>query len=170
MIRIPWKTLNYVPEIIRKTEGDFKDEVASLFKTKIPKKTLYGKEEKLSKPKTKTKYEENIIRRIKNFFKLKKESEAIKVRIIRVIRTLFEKEDDYYKQTSLDNFWNNNYIKYKSNSDRNKNLLIKEYLNKIKPNLRDMIIDSQKSCAWKVQLCLFKRWTLSLQKMLVKSV
>ena len=64
MIRIPWKTLNYVPEIIRKTEGDFKDEVVSLFKTKIPKKTLYGKEEKLSKPKTQTKYEENIIRRI----------------------------------------------------------------------------------------------------------
>ena len=84
------------------------------------------KEGKLSKPKTKTKYEENIIRRIKNVFKLKKESEAIKVRIIRVIRTLFEKEDDYYKQTRLDNFWNNNYIKYKSNSDRNKNLLIKE--------------------------------------------
>ena len=64
MIRIPWKTLNYVPEIIRKTEGDFKDEVVSLFKTKIPKKTLYGKEKKLSKPKTQTKYEENIIRRI----------------------------------------------------------------------------------------------------------
>ena len=40
MIRIPWKTLNYVPEIIRKTEGDFKDEVVSLFKTKIPKKNF----------------------------------------------------------------------------------------------------------------------------------
>ena len=67
MIRIPWKTLNYVPEIIRKTEGDFKDEVVSLFKTKIPKKTLYGKEEKLSKPKTQTKYEENIIDVSKTF-------------------------------------------------------------------------------------------------------
>ena len=67
MIRIPWKTLNYVPEIIRKTEGDFKDEVVSLFKTKIPKKTLYGKEEKLSKPKTQTKYEENIIGVSKTF-------------------------------------------------------------------------------------------------------
>ena len=67
MIRIPWKTLNYVPEIIKKTEGDFKDEVVSLFKTKIPKKTLYGKEEKLSKPKTQTKYEENIIDVSKTF-------------------------------------------------------------------------------------------------------
>ena len=67
MIRIPWKTLNYVPEIIRKTEGDFKDEVVSLFKTKIPKKTWYGKEEKLSKPKTQTKYEENIIDVSKTF-------------------------------------------------------------------------------------------------------
>ena len=67
MIRIPWKTLNYVPEIIKKTEGDFKGEVVSLFKTKIPKKTLYGKEEKLSKPKTQTKYEENIIDVSKTF-------------------------------------------------------------------------------------------------------
>ena len=35
--------------------------------------------------------EENIIKSIRNIFKLKKENEAIKDRIIRDIRTLFKK-------------------------------------------------------------------------------
>ena len=50
------------------------------------------------------------------------------------------------------NFWSNSYIKYESNGDRNKNLLVKECLNKIKPYSRDIIIDLQKSGTWKVQL------------------
>ena len=45
-------------------------------------------------------------------------------------------------------------IECKSNSDRNENLSVKEYLNKIKPYLRDMIIDLQKSGTWKVQLAI----------------
>ena len=85
----------------------------------------------------------NIIKSIRNLLKLKKENEAIKDRIIRDIRTLF-KQDDYYKPTTVCNFWNNNYIEYESNSDRNKNLSVKEYFNKIKPYLRDIIINLQK--------------------------
>ena len=41
----------------------------------------------------------------------------------------------------MGNFWNKNYIKYKSTGDRNKNLSVKEYLNKIKPYLRDIKIN-----------------------------
>ena len=41
----------YIPELIRKSESDFKDKV-SLFKTNTPKETVYGRREKLSKPKT----------------------------------------------------------------------------------------------------------------------
>ena len=44
-----------------------------------------------------------------NLFRLKKENEAIKNKIIRDIKTLFE-EDDYYKPITVGNFWNNNYI------------------------------------------------------------
>ena len=51
----------------------------------------------------------------------------------------------YYKPTRVDNFWNNNYIEYKSPS-------VKEHLNKIKPYLRDMIIGLQKSATWRAQL------------------
>ena len=63
---------------------------------------------------------------MRNLFKLKKENEASKARIIRNIRTLFKQEDDYYKPIRLGKFWNNNYIKYESSGDRNKNLSIKE--------------------------------------------
>ena len=45
-------------------------------------------------------------------------------------------------------------IECESNSDKNENLSVKEDLNKIKPYLRDMIIDLQKSDTWKVQLAI----------------
>ena len=45
-------------------------------------------------------------------------------------------------------------IECESNSDRNENLSVKEYLNKIKRYLRDMIIDLQNSDTWKVQLAI----------------
>ena len=47
------------------------------------------------------------------------------------IRTLFNQEDDYCKPVKVGNFWNNNYIKYKSNNDRYKPLSVREYLNKL---------------------------------------
>ena len=46
----------------------------------------------------------------------------------------------------------NNYIKYESSRDKNKNLSVKEYLDKIKPYLRDIIINFQKSDTWKIKL------------------
>ena len=49
-------------------------------------------------------------------------------------------------------FWNNNYIGYESNGDRNKNLSVKKYLNEIKPYLKDIITDFRKSGSWKIQL------------------
>ena len=50
----------------------------------------------------------------------KKENEAIKERVIRDIRNLFEnEEEDYYKPVQVGNFWSNNYIEYGSNDDRN---------------------------------------------------
>ena len=68
---------------------------------------------------------------IRNLFRLKKENKATKNRIIRDIRNLFEHEEDYHKPVSVGNFWINNYIEHESNSDRNRTLCVKEYLNKI---------------------------------------
>ena len=62
--------------------------------------------------------------------KKKKQSEdkiirAIKYSIIRDIKNLFEQKEDSQKSVRVSNFYSNNYIKYKSNSDRNKPLTIK---------------------------------------------
>ena len=32
---------------------------------------------------------------------------------------IFKQEDDYHKPIRVANFWNNNYVKYKSSGDRN---------------------------------------------------
>ena len=61
--------------------------------------------------------------------------------MIKDIRTFFEQEEDYYKPERVSNFWYNNYIEYESNGDKSRNLSLDEYLNKIKPYLRNVIID-----------------------------
>ena len=63
-------------------------------------------------------------------------------RIIRDIRTLFEQEEKvYYKPKRVSNLWNNNYIEYESNDDKNRNLSLDKYLDEIEPYLRNIIID-----------------------------
>ena len=111
--------VNYIPEPIRKTGGGFRDKAVSLFKINTPKD--YGKQTVYQKHKNKNNLKKTI-KSIRNLFKLKKENEVIKDRPIKNIRTLFkQEEDDYYKPTEVGNFWNNNYIEYQSNDDRNKN-------------------------------------------------
>ena len=107
-----------------------------------------------SKPKTQKQSEENIISSIRNFFILQKENKAIKNRTIRYIRTLFELEDDdFYKPKRVSNFWNNT-IKYEGNGDRNKNLSMDKYLDKIRSYLRDIIIVLQEFDKRKIQLAI----------------
>ena len=59
--------------------------------------------------------------------KKKKQNERmINNKLIRDIRTVFEEEkekEDYYEPKSVSNFWNNNYIQYEDNSDKNKDLM-----------------------------------------------
>ena len=94
----------------------------------------------------------DIIKLIRNLFKLKKESEEIKDRIIRDIKTLYKKEEkDYYKPMMVGNFWNSNYIEYESNGDKNKNQSVKEYSNKIILYFRDIIINLPKRDTKKIQ-------------------
>ena len=56
-----------------------------------------------------------------------------------------QEKEDYYKQIRLGDFWNNNYIEYENNGDRNKTLSIEEYLNKIRLYLRDEIMINYKA-------------------------
>ena len=44
---------------------------------------------------------------------------------------MHENKENYYKPLRVSNVWSNNYIEYKTNSDRNKTISVQEYLNKI---------------------------------------
>ena len=62
--------------------------------------------------------------------------------MIRDIRKPFEQqEEDYYKPKRESNFWNNNYIEYESNGDKNSNLSLGEYLNNIKSYVKYIIME-----------------------------
>ena len=69
-----------------------------------------------------------------------------------------QEEEDYRKpkrviiSANLSSFWNNNYIEYESNDDKNRNLSLDEYLKKIAHYLRNIIINLQNSDSWKIQL------------------
>ena len=71
--------------------------------------------------------------------KTKHNGRLIKDKIMRDVRRIFEQEEDYYKPKSANNFWNSNYIEYESNGDKNRNLLLDECLNNIKPCFRNGI-------------------------------
>ena len=107
-------------------------------------------ERKKSKQTKKTK-QTNKSQQKKSFY-IGREQKKTKVRIIGDIWTLFATEEDYYKPKRVSHFWNNNYIEYENSGDKNINLSLDEYLNKIKPYLRNIIIDLQNSDAWKIQL------------------
>ena len=79
--------------------------------------------------------EENIIKNLRNLFRLEK-TNTMKVRIIGDIENLFEYEEEeqkYYKPTRVNNVLSNTYIKYESNSDRNNTLSVEDYLKKMRP-------------------------------------
>ena len=97
---------------------------------------------------TRDKLKDQIIRDIWTFFeteeekleKKKHKERLIKNRVIRDIMTLFVQEEDYYEPKRVNTFLDNNYIEYENNGDKNENLLLDEYLNKIKTHLRNIII------------------------------
>ena len=108
-------------------------------KTKSPKQTVYGRGKKQNKI---------------NYFISGENKEKVQGRIIRDFRKLFEQEqeEDYYEPKRVKDFWNNDYIEYESNGDKNSNLSLEGYLNKIKPYLKNIINDLQNSDTSRIQL------------------
>ena len=60
------------------------------------------------------------------------------------------KEENCYKPVRVNNFWNSNYIEYKSNWDRNKTLSVEEYFDKIRLYSKDIINDPKTSDTWNI--------------------
>ena len=75
----------------------------------------------------------NTVKDIRNLLRLEKENKAIKSRIFRDIRYLFELEENYYKPVRVNNVWSTNHIEYESNSNKNKAISVKKYPDKIRP-------------------------------------
>ena len=76
-----------------------------------------------------------------------------KIEYLQILNFLFEHEKDeinYHKPKRVSNFGSNNYTEYKSNGDRNKTLLVEEYLNKIRPCFKDIIDNLKKSDTCKI--------------------
>ena len=72
---------------------------------------------------------------MRNIFKIKKEYDAIKYKIIRDIGKLFEsenEEDDYYIPVRVGNFRSNSYTDYENNVIEIKRYQLKSILIKIK--------------------------------------
>ena len=91
--------IKYIPDPIAKLVGGFKNKVISLFKINTPKKTIYGRRKKLSKPKT-----QNKINSIRNPFILKnknKKKKAIITRIIGDIWNIHETKKERKEQKEI---------------------------------------------------------------------
>ena len=107
---------------------------------------------------------DRVLGGLRNLFRIEKENKTIKDIIVRNIRNLFENEEEenYCKPVRLSNFWSNNYIEDESNGDRNKALSVEEYLNKIRPYLKDIINNLKKSDTWKIQLTIANNFISSI--------
>ena len=65
---------------------------------------------------------------------------------------MYESEEDYYEPVGASNAFNTNYIKLESNEDKDKVLLVKEYLDMIRKYLGNIINDQKTQDEWKIQL------------------
>ena len=72
-----------------------------------------------------------------------------------------KKKENFYKPLRVNNFWSNNYTEHESNSDGNKTLSVEDYLNKIRPYLKDTNI-LKKSGKWKIQLTIENNFISSI--------
>ena len=89
---------------------------------------------KLSKTEKSKQIENNIVKDVRNIFRLKEEINDIAIKYIRK------------------KHWSNNSIEYESNGDKSKTLSIEEYLNKIRLYLRHVINNLKKFDMWNIQL------------------
>ena len=109
------------------------------------KKNLYNieKQRKISLKKT-SKYLDELDKRILSLDKYNDDDYDIE----NLFKILINK--DYYKPILNKSGYNNNYIEYRSEGD--KLLTIEEYLDLIKPYLKELINDHKSKGEWKIQL------------------
>ena len=141
---------NFDDAIIEKIKKDFKKLRDRLSKPKI--KEMRKDLHRIDNEKIKE-IEKNLLKLRKSLSKLKKYHyyDDIEYKGIWIVKNLFDLSIDeyYYKPIKTNDAFNSNYIEYESKGDKNKTLLIKEYLIMIKPFLRGIINDHKTQGEWK---------------------
>ena len=105
-----------------------------------------------------TSREKRVLKNIERYFKkLKKDLNKIKTykyNITHDIRNLFNEiaKENYYEPIEIKSAFDGSYITYESRGGNDNNLSLEEYLNIIRPYLRDMIDDRKAHSEWKIQL------------------
>ena len=61
-------------------------------------------------------------------------------------------KENYYEPIEIKSTFDGNYIEYESRGDNDDNLSLQQYLNIIRPYLRDMIDNHKAHSEWKIQL------------------
>ena len=92
-------------------------------------------------------------------------------------------DEDYYEPIITKSAFNNNYIQYESGGNKDKNLSVEEYLDRIKPYLSDIINnhktqgtwrihypDNKTQSEWKIQLAMEINFIFSKKKILMRPV
>ena len=142
---------NFDDATIEKVKQDFNELRDRLSKPTIKEieKDLYRTENKKIKE-----IEKNLLELEKSLSTLKKyyDYDDIEYRGIIDVTNLFDLaiDQDYYKPTKTNDAFNSNYIEYQSKGDKNKTSPIKEYINMIRPYLRDIINNNKAQEEWNV--------------------
>ena len=81
------------------------------------------------------------------------ENDDLNYKGIRQIENSFDKiDEDYCKPIKTDGVFHDNYMEYESRGDKDRNLSLEDYLNIIRPFLKDMINNHKTYGEWKIQL------------------
>ena len=103
------------------------------------------------------------VKYIRNQFRIEKETKAIKEKILKDIKNISDhEEENCYQPIRVNNFWSNNDIKHESNIERNKALSVEEYLNRIRPYLKGITNNLKNSDTRKTQLAIGNNFISSI--------
>ena len=115
------------------------------------KEVVYKISEKDNLTKKEQKVQKNIKKYFKNFRKVLEKLQKYRYNIMYGLKYLFnENNEDPYGPIEIKSAFNGSYIQYESIGDRDTKLLLDEYLNIIRPDLRDMIDDHKARGEWKI--------------------
>ena len=153
---------NFSKKEIKKTRKNFSDkEIIDEYLEELEEKDSLTEQEKRRKKGYTKKLQktEEYIRKLKeDLSKFGRhqcnDNDDLEYKGIKEIKNLFNKinEKDYYEPIKTKHAFDDGYIEYESRGDKDNNLSLVEYIDIIRPYLRDMIDNHKAHSEWKIQL------------------